>query len=97
MGFFSDLINLGPSFALDGLKLDVEEAIDEIKTKPIQTALNVGVGIGVAAAIKSGISTSNSTFHGFIGSPEYDDWIEETGGRDEDYSEYYGKWERRNR
>lgn len=31
----------------------------------------------------------------FENSPEYDDWIEETGGRDEDRSEYYNKWERR--
>lgn len=31
----------------------------------------------------------------FDGSPECDDWIEETGGRDEDYSEYYEKWLRR--
>lgn len=31
----------------------------------------------------------------FENSPEYDDWIEETGGRDEDYSDYYNKWHRR--
>lgn len=31
---------------------------------------------------------------GFIGSPEYEDWIE-SGGRDEDYGYYYNKWERR--
>ncbi|WP_276329611.1 MULTISPECIES: hypothetical protein [Aeromonas] len=31
----------------------------------------------------------------FEHSPEYEDWIEETGGRDEEYSEYYNKWERR--
>lgn len=30
----------------------------------------------------------------FEDSPEYDDWIE-SGGRDEDYSYYYNKWERR--
>ncbi|MER2910078.1 hypothetical protein [Morganella morganii] len=33
----------------------------------------------------------------FEDSPEYDDWIQETGGRDEDYSDYYNKWERRKR
>ena len=27
-------------------------------------------------------------------SPEYDAWIE-SGGRDEDYSDYYNKWDRR--
>lgn len=31
---------------------------------------------------------------GFKDSPEYDDWIE-SGGRDEDYSDYYNKWHRR--
>ncbi|WP_257791084.1 hypothetical protein [Citrobacter sp. FDAARGOS_156] len=31
----------------------------------------------------------------FEDSPEYEDWIQETGGRDEDYSEYYQKWMRR--
>lgn len=31
---------------------------------------------------------------GFKNSPEYDEWIE-SGGRDEDYSYYYQKWERR--
>lgn len=31
---------------------------------------------------------------GFEGSPEYDDWIE-SGGRDEDRSYYYQKWQRR--
>ncbi len=31
----------------------------------------------------------------FENSHEYDDWIEETGGRDEEYSDYYNKWERR--
>lgn len=33
----------------------------------------------------------------FEDSPEYEDWIQETGGRDEDHSEYYNKWERRKR
>lgn len=28
-------------------------------------------------------------------SPEYDDWIEETGGRDEDFQKYYERWLRR--
>jgi hypothetical protein len=32
----------------------------------------------------------------FEDSPEYEDWIE-SGGRDEDYSHYYNKWERRMR
>lgn len=27
-------------------------------------------------------------------SPEYEEWIE-SGGRDEDYSYYYNKWDRR--
>ncbi|HGY3714689.1 TPA: hypothetical protein ACNVDX_000271 [Citrobacter gillenii] len=31
----------------------------------------------------------------FEHSPEYEDWIQETGGRDEDYDEYYQKWWRR--
>lgn len=31
----------------------------------------------------------------FEDSPEYDDWSRETGGRDEDYSDYYNQWERR--
>lgn len=31
----------------------------------------------------------------FEDSPEYEDWIQETGGRDEDYSDYYNKWMRR--
>jgi len=31
----------------------------------------------------------------FEHSPEYEEWIEETGGRDEDRSFYYEKWERR--
>lgn len=33
---------------------------------------------------------------GFQDSPEYEEWIE-SGGRDEDYSYYYNKWERRTR
>ncbi|WP_337236675.1 hypothetical protein [Proteus faecis] len=31
----------------------------------------------------------------FENSPEYEDWIEETGGRDEERSDYYNKWMRR--
>ena len=31
----------------------------------------------------------------FEDSPEYEDWIEETGGRDEEHSDYYNKWVRR--
>ncbi len=31
----------------------------------------------------------------FEDSPEYEDWIEETGGRDEERSDYYNKWMRR--
>ena len=31
---------------------------------------------------------------GFTGSPEWEDRIE-SGGRDEDYSDYYQKWQRR--
>ena len=31
---------------------------------------------------------------GFKGSPEWHEWIE-SGGRDEDYSDYYNKWQRR--
>lgn len=31
----------------------------------------------------------------FEDSPEYDEWMEETGGRDEDHSYYYEKWQRR--
>jgi len=31
----------------------------------------------------------------FEHSPEYEDWIQETGGRDEDYDDYYEKWWRR--
>ena len=31
----------------------------------------------------------------FEDSPEYEDWIQETGGRDEDHSDYYNKWMRR--
>jgi len=30
----------------------------------------------------------------FENSPEYDEWIE-SGGRDEERSEYYNKWHRR--
>lgn len=30
----------------------------------------------------------------FESSPEYDDWVE-SGGRDEEYSDYYNKWNRR--
>ena len=30
----------------------------------------------------------------FEQSPEYEDWIE-SGGRDEEYSYYYNKWDRR--
>jgi len=30
----------------------------------------------------------------FEDSPEHEDWIE-SGGKDEDYSYYYQKWERR--
>jgi hypothetical protein len=33
---------------------------------------------------------------GFKNSPEYEDWIQ-SGGRDEDYNEYYQKWQRRTR
>lgn len=32
----------------------------------------------------------------FEDSPKYDEWFE-SGGRDEDYSYYYNKWERRMR
>lgn len=32
--------------------------------------------------------------NGFQGSPEHQDWIE-SGGRDEDESHYYNKWNRR--
>lgn len=31
----------------------------------------------------------------FEDSPEYDDWIDETDGRDDARSHYYNKWERR--
>lgn len=31
----------------------------------------------------------------FENSPECDDWIEETGGRDEDYEVYYERYEQR--
>jgi hypothetical protein len=31
----------------------------------------------------------------FEDSPEYENWIEETGGRDESRDEYYNQWERR--
>lgn len=33
----------------------------------------------------------------FEDSQEHEDWIQETGGRDEEYSEYYQKWEHRKR
>ena len=33
----------------------------------------------------------------FEDSPEHEDWIQETGGRDEDHSRYYNKWQRRTR
>lgn len=32
---------------------------------------------------------------GFKNSPEFDNWIEETGGKDEEYSNYYKEWEGR--
>lgn len=32
----------------------------------------------------------------FKDSPEYDDWVE-SGGRDEDYSDSYNEWHRRER
>ncbi|HHO0458527.1 hypothetical protein [Morganella morganii] len=28
----------------------------------------------------------------FKDSQEYEEWIEETGGRDEEYSDYYNEW-----
>lgn len=37
---------------------------------------------------------SNGTFED---SPEHEDWIQETGGRDESRDEYYRKWELRTR
>jgi hypothetical protein len=34
---------------------------------------------------------------GFEDSPEHEDWVEETGGRDESKSEYREQYERRER
>lgn len=45
--------------------------------------------------IKFIILTGGNMSERFEDSPEYDDWIQETGGRDEDYSDYYNQWERR--
>jgi hypothetical protein len=97
MGFFSDLVFFGPGFAIDGLKLDIDNAIDDIKSNPAKAAVKTAIKASQAHILVGNVGGSVGKLKGhmFDGSPECDDWIEETGGRDEDYSEYYEKWLRR--
>ncbi|MGY5450454.1 hypothetical protein ACVFI8_05845 [Agarivorans sp. MS3-6] len=89
----SDTICLGPSFALSELKNDAEDAIGLLTQNPLKT---------VSQTMTQSLKTNVNPLQGFSGngfedSPEYEDWITETGGRDELYSDYYHRWEQRNR
>ncbi|UUM31476.1 hypothetical protein [Vibrio japonicus] len=103
MGFFSDLITMGPGFALDGLKLDIDNTVHDIKENPRKAVVKVATS-AFSVAIASNVITllgkntnSIDIAKAFENSPECDDWIEETGGSDESFSEYFDRWERRNR
>lgn len=97
MGFFSDLLTMGPSFALDGLKLDIDNAIDDVRENPGKAAVTAVTAVVTVATVASALGKTGGTgnIRMFTGSPECEEWIEETGGRDEDCSEYYNKWLRR--
>lgn len=102
MGFFSDLITMGPGFALDGVKLDIDNAVHDIKENPSKAVVKIATG-ALSAAITSNVTNmlgkQNNTIivSSFERSPECEDWVEETGGSDESFSEYFNRWEHRNR